>query len=86
MEHFLLILLIACALTSFICAVIVAIGVAEENGVLLALLGFFCCQIGLFAWGWVFWRSETKWYVMPIWTLVNIVVFILNYHLYGAVQ
>jgi hypothetical protein len=83
MELFLTILLIACALTSFICLVIAAIGIAEEYGILLALLGVFCCQIVVFAWGWIFWQNEIKWYVMPIWTIAIIAGGILRYQLYG---
>lgn len=55
------------------CAIGVALAFAEQYGMLTAVLAYFCCNIIIYFWGWIFWKSESKWMVMIVWTVAGLV-------------
>ena len=60
------------SLASLVCLVWVTLKVLEQHGVLWAIAGFCCCQIGIYIWGWFAWRDSEKFPVMIVWTLASI--------------
>ena len=71
------ILLVLTGIVSLICMIYVAIQMASEGKLVLAIFGALCCQIIIFVWGWAFWQHPHKMIVMPIWTvcvLIGVVV------------
>ena len=78
MEILMLGLVILSLIINIVCAVIVALGINEKHGIIWALLGFFCCGIGVYIWGWIAWQSPYKLPVMGAWTVGIILSMIAN--------
>ncbi|MBX3729573.1 MAG: hypothetical protein KF858_10350 [Candidatus Sumerlaeia bacterium] len=73
MELILGLLSIAVGLGSLVCCIIVTIGLWQDKGPLWAILGFCCCQLIVFIYGWAYWVSDKKMPVMIIWTLMILI-------------
>ncbi len=70
-----MILLIVASILSTVCFVIVLIGMAQDWGILMAVVSFLLCQILVFFYGWFYWESEIKNLVMSVWTLCILLSF-----------
>lgn len=59
-------LFILLSIINIVCLIIVAVHLARDKGLLIAVITALCCQIIPFIWGWAFWRDEMKLPVMLI--------------------
>jgi len=65
-------------LTNLGCTIYVVYKLFQEKGILHALLGFFCCQLYPFIWGWLHAGRLKITDIMIFWTAVTILSMILQ--------
>jgi hypothetical protein len=82
------IVLLGVALGNLFCLIFVLVKMYNEKGILHALLGFFCCTLYPFIWGWLN-ASRLKMYdIMIFWTAITVFGTILQvlFQLFGVAQ
>jgi hypothetical protein len=69
---------IAISLASLGCIIYVAIKMYQEKGILHALLGFFCCQLYPFIWGWIHASRLGIKDIMIFWSFIIVLSIVLQ--------
>jgi len=69
---------IALSLTSLGCLVYVLIKMYGEKGIMHALLGFFCCQLYPFIWGWIHASQLEIKDIMIFWSFIVLLSIVLQ--------
>jgi hypothetical protein len=87
-EIVLLVVALAIGLTNLGCLVYVLIKMYAEKGLFHVLIGFFCCQLYPFIWGWLNAARFRMYDVMIFWTVITVLSVVLQFLLraYGVIE
>lgn len=74
----LIIVALVVGVANLVCLVYVLVKMYGEKGLLHALVGFFCCQLYPFIWGWIHASRLRMYDVMIFWTIITIFSIVLQ--------